>query len=98
LSFDFTEALKTLNESYSGKAADVWQLGVTLYALVFGFVPFHDTSIVTLYYKIQHEPLKFPKQSTTTISPLLEDLITRMLKKDPAERITIPEIKVMNHY
>ena len=86
------EALTNLSGSYGGKAADVWQLGITLYALVFGFVPFCDSNIVNLYYKIQHEPLVFPRQPL--FSSALQDLISKMLQKDPSSRITISEIKV----
>lgn len=88
----FTEALAASKESYSGKMADIWQLGVTLYALVYGHVPFHDESIINLYEKIQSEELCF--RSKPEISLLLKNLIECMLQKDPKLRITLPQIKV----
>ncbi|KAL3196200.1 hypothetical protein MRX96_045308, partial [Rhipicephalus microplus] len=45
---------------YSGKAVDVWAMGVTLYAFVVGNVPFHDPSVLILYNKIRNQPLVFP--------------------------------------
>ena len=36
----------------------------------------------------------FPPKEEKDVSPELEDLISRMLVKDPAERITLQEIKV----
>merc|ERR1719510_1466252 len=41
------------DDPYSGRAADIWSLGVTLYTLVFGKVPFHDENILALYNKIR---------------------------------------------
>ncbi|CAG7720400.1 unnamed protein product [Allacma fusca] len=85
------EALANPKGSYSGKAADIWQMGVTLYSLVFGRVPFHDSNIMTLYNKIQREKLVFPDKPI--ISNMLKDLLCKMLTKDPQNRISLPEIK-----
>ena len=74
------------------QCADVWSAGVTLYGLVVGRVPFHDENILPLYNKILTQPVQFPEEKD--ISPELQDLITRMLIKDPQERITLQEIKV----
>ena len=35
-------------EGYSGKAADIWSLGVTFYALTFLSVPFNGDSVPEL--------------------------------------------------
>jgi len=79
------------DEPYSGKAADIWSLGVTLFSLVYGKVPFHDENILALYNKIRTQELSIPDD--TDISPELKDLIRRMLVKNPLERINLEEIK-----
>ncbi len=63
-----------------------------MFALVFGNVPFSATNVPAVYEKIKHDELEFP--STATISDDLRDLIMKMLDKDPAKRITLPQIKV----
>lgn len=78
--------------SFSGKAVDIWSMGVTLYAFVFGDVPWRDENVVALYRKIQTEPVRLPPRPA--ISSELSDLICRMLEKDPEQRITLPQIKV----
>lgn len=68
-------------------------MGITLYAFVYGRIPFYDENVIALYTKIIHQPVKFP--DFLKISDDLKDLIRKMLHKDPNERITLPEIKVV---
>merc|ERR1712106_1267634 len=65
----------------------------TLYCLVFGKIPFEDTNILSLYNKIRVQPVQLP--DSEDISTELADLLMKMLKKDPEERITLKDIK--NH-
>uniref|UniRef100_A0A3P9MFZ8 non-specific serine/threonine protein kinase n=1 Tax=Oryzias latipes TaxID=8090 RepID=A0A3P9MFZ8_ORYLA len=86
------ETLSEKHKSFSGKALDVWAMGVTLYCFVFGKCPFIDEYILALHNKIKTKPVDFPE--TPEISEALRTLILRMLDKNPDTRITIPEIKV----
>ncbi|TPX36598.1 hypothetical protein SmJEL517_g01298 [Synchytrium microbalum] len=88
--FSPPEACATETKHMKGKAVDVWALGVTLYCFVHGCCPFEDPSIITLCRKITAEdPLISPN-----LSPYLQDLLERMLNKDPENRISLQEIKV----
>ncbi|XP_026232778.1 calcium/calmodulin-dependent protein kinase kinase 1b [Anabas testudineus] len=86
------EMMTEQEQSFSGKALDVWAMGVTLYCFVFGKCPFYDEYIVSLHNKIKNKPVEFPE--TPLISNELMELIERMLDKSPETRITIPEIKL----
>lgn len=76
------------------QGTDIWSMGVTLYAFMYGKVPFHDDNIISLYNKIQHQPVDFPENPK--VSDGLKDLIRKMLEKDANNRITLQEIKVDN--
>lgn len=76
---------------YSGKVADIWSLGVTLYSLVFGQVPFKDDNILALYNKIRTQQMQVPEEHD--VSHELLDLLGKMLMKNPNERITLQDIK-----
>jgi len=75
---------------FSGRAADIWSLGVTLFCLVCGYLPFPGSSVMEVYEKIQTQDPEIPSK----LSSELQDLIQRMLIKDPAERLTLPDIKL----
>uniref|UniRef100_A0A671K602 calcium/calmodulin-dependent protein kinase n=1 Tax=Sinocyclocheilus anshuiensis TaxID=1608454 RepID=A0A671K602_9TELE len=86
------ETLSDNRKSFSGKALDVWAMGVTLYCFVYGKCPFIDEYILALHNKIKSKPVEFSE--TPAISEGLKNLVSRMLDKNPDTRITIPEIKV----
>ncbi|TEA41338.1 hypothetical protein DBR06_SOUSAS7910003 [Sousa chinensis] len=86
------ESLSETRKIFSGKALDVWAMGVTLYCFVFGQCPFMDERIMCLHSKIKSQALEFPDQPD--IAEDLKDLITRMLDKNPELRIVVPEIKL----
>uniref|UniRef100_A0A8D0FFJ3 Protein kinase domain-containing protein n=1 Tax=Strix occidentalis caurina TaxID=311401 RepID=A0A8D0FFJ3_STROC len=79
------ETLSETRKIFSGKALDVWAMGITLYCFVFGeaapIIPFPISSL----------PSPFPRPEVTDF---LKDLITRMLDKNPESRISVPEIKL----
>lgn len=89
--FRAPETLSGQKIYFDGKSADIWSLGVTLFAFVYGDVPFKTTSIPVLYEQIKNEEVAFPAR---TISDELKELIAQMLNKDPETRVNMQQIKV----
>ncbi|KAM9811292.1 calcium/calmodulin-dependent protein kinase kinase 1b isoform 3-T4 [Syngnathus typhle] len=77
---------------FSGKALDVWAMGVTLFCFVYGKCPFYDEYVVSLYNKIKNKAVEFP--TTPQTSEQLKHLVGSMLDKNPQSRITLPDIKL----
>ncbi|MBN3296102.1 KKCC2 kinase, partial [Amia calva] len=86
------ETLSETRKNFSGKALDVWAMGVTLYCFVFGQCPFMDERILSLHQKIKNQPVELPEHAD--VSEDLKDLLFKMLDKNPETRITVPQIKV----
>lgn len=74
-----------------GISVDIWSLGIILYAITYGNLPFENSNISMLFNTIISEEPPYPHFSR--ISPSLVDLIKKMLVKNPNDRITIEEIK-----
>eukprot|EP00884_Botryococcus_braunii_P004062 jgi/Botrbrau1/13657/Bobra.0292s0007.1 len=78
---------------YRGRPTDVYALGACLFTFVYGRIPFNAPNVFKLFQVVQTEPLRFPEDVPT--SDDLKDLLTKMLAKDPTQRITLQ--KVMQH-
>ena len=50
-----------INQSGYNKCIDFWQLGILLYEMLVGYVPFLDSNPMNLYHKIQKGKIDFPK-------------------------------------
>ena len=74
----------------SGKAVDVWSMGITLYCLYFGSIPFEKTSVLDLYESIKNDEIDLKDCADEDF----KDLMHRILNKDPSKRITIAELRV----
>lgn len=78
-------------DSYSGVKSDIWSLGVILYVMICGALPFQESKEDLILKRIECRDLNIPE----SVSPLAKDLIEKILNEDPFSRISIKEIK--NH-
>ena len=49
-----------VGQGYDGEKVDIWSCGITLYAMVCGFLPFEDPDQNKIYQLIQEGNLSFP--------------------------------------
>ncbi|EXF77338.1 hypothetical protein CFIO01_12630 [Colletotrichum fioriniae PJ7] len=72
-----------------GKATDIWSMGISLYCLRYGKIPFEQEGVLEMYEAIKTDSPELPEDE----NPDFVDLISRILEKDPQKRIQMHELR-----
>ncbi|ANQ10382.1 CAMK/CAMKL protein kinase [Plasmodium coatneyi] len=82
---------------YSSQKADVWSLGIILYAMLFGLLPFDNEgkNLKDAYNAIIKNKIVYPKHRINKISMNARNLLSGMLTINPDNRLSLDE--VVNH-
>ncbi|CAM9848213.1 unnamed protein product [Ectocarpus sp. 6 AP-2014] len=75
---------------YDGRPADLWSVGVTLYTMLAGFLPFEADSIEETFARIRAADFEHPPEISMSAWSLLEAL----LEPNPRKRYTIADVRL----
>jgi serine/threonine protein kinase len=76
------------HQFYKGSAVDIWSMGVILFAMLAGRLPFDDDDMGVMLSKAKRAEYKMPSHLTREA----KDLIRRILVDQPAHRITMKQM------
>mmetsp|Transcript_2152 Transcript_2152/g.8467 ORF Transcript_2152/g.8467 Transcript_2152/m.8467 type:complete len:168 (+) Transcript_2152:307-810(+) len=80
------------NQFYKPVLADMWSFGASLYVLFSGTFPFGSgDKLDPLFNRIQNAQPSFSGSKWKSISEPAKDLICKLLKKEPEERLSAAE-------
>ena len=66
--------------------SDLWSVGILLYCMLTDEVPFTGDSALAVMMKVIGEPARSPREFDSSIPPLLESVVLKLIAKKPAQR------------
>ena len=75
-----------IDKGYEGFFVDVWSLGVLLFAMLCGTVPFKASNLDDLHKLILKGDFNFPNE----LSQEAQALVKGMIQLEPKSRLTVP--------
>lgn len=75
----------------TGAPSDLYSLGITIFEMVTGRLPFNGDNPVTIAFKQVHEEPPVPSEFRADLSPEMDQIILRALRKEPEDRYTSAE-------
>ena len=80
-------APEVLHGDYS-KECDCWSLGVIMYVILSGYLPFHGGNQVEVYNSVRRGTYTFEHPEFEAVHDSAKDLISHLLNVDKASRYT----------
>eukprot|EP00747_Dinoflagellata_sp_TGD_P168642 gnl/TRDRNA2_/TRDRNA2_195528_c0_seq1.p1 gnl/TRDRNA2_/TRDRNA2_195528_c0~~gnl/TRDRNA2_/TRDRNA2_195528_c0_seq1.p1 ORF type:complete len:391 (-),score=49.08 gnl/TRDRNA2_/TRDRNA2_195528_c0_seq1:80-1147(-) len=78
------ECCLTGYEGHDGRKADIWALGVSLFAFLYGCVPFFAPDLAALFETIARANFEVPDRPTFSMT--CREALTRLLARSPSDR------------
>ena len=76
------------SKGYDGRLADIWSLGVTIFTMAYGKIPWKDGNVNNTLRQIVNWNGEFPDR----MAPTTKTLLSYMLVKEPAKRRSADEL------
>lgn len=86
-------APEVITGQYYDEKVDIWSVGVVLYALLGRALPFNGNFAKEIHSVVlKGDPFCFPKEFFLWLSPEVQDLMKKMLSRDPARMILAEQV------
>ncbi|KYK66664.1 putative protein kinase [Toxoplasma gondii TgCatPRC2] len=80
-------------EGHSGRAADVWALGISLYVMLFGEMPFKRTTCMEqLFAQLAEGAVVLPDDKAASVSEDGKRVLLSLLQSEVNDRMTLPAL------